>query len=178
SSSTPAPTTGDTSAAVSGPTDTHCNGKDSVKVDPNVCHMVIQKDAGGDGGGGGMDMSDYGPTNFGSEADDDDCKYHVKWTASKVAQKTDVTFFVVVTNKSDNSAMTGSPIRAEVFLNDTHPAPNSPQTSKDNGGGNYTVGPIQFDASGQWTVRFHFHEECNDSETSPHGHAAFLVQVP
>ncbi|HEY8076373.1 MAG TPA: lipoprotein, partial [Labilithrix sp.] len=67
SSSTPAPTTGDTSAAVSGPADTHCNGKDSVKVDPNVCHMVVQDDAGGgddagdDGGGGGMDMSDYGP---------------------------------------------------------------------------------------------------------------------
>jgi len=38
---------------------------------------------------------------------------------------------------------------------------------------------ITFDAAGDWTVRYHFYEDCNDApEDSPHGHAAFLVHVP
>ena len=33
--------------------------------------------------------------------------------------------------------------------------------------------------AGDWTVRFHFYENCNDApEDSPHGHAAFFVHVP
>jgi hypothetical protein len=65
-----------------------------------------------------------------------------------------------------------------VFLNDTHPAPNTDQKSTEGPDGTYRVGPIRFDGKGQWTVRFHFHEDCDDSETSPHGHAAFFVSVP
>ncbi len=173
SSSAPTATTGDTAAAVKGAPDTHCSGKAAVAVDPGVCHTTPP-----DAGGGGTDMNTYGPTSFGSDADDDDCKYHVAWTASKVAEKSDVTFFVVATDKKDGSALAGAPIRAEVFLNDTHPAPNTKQAATESSPGHYAVGPIQFDAPGQWTVRFHFHDECNDSETSPHGHAAFFVQVP
>ena len=44
--------------------------------------------------------------------------------------------------------------------------------------GTYTYGPIRFDASGKWTVRFHLYEDCVDGDTSPHGHAAFFVTVP
>ena len=44
--------------------------------------------------------------------------------------------------------------------------------------GNYTIGPVKFDAAGNWNVRFHFHDECTDSEESPHGHVAFFVKVP
>jgi hypothetical protein len=41
------------------------------------------------------------------------------------------------------------------------------------------VGPIVFDQPGKWVVRFHFFENCDDLvEDSPHGHAAFYVQVP
>ena len=38
---------------------------------------------------------------------------------------------------------------------------------------------ITFDMPGDWTVRFHFFENCDDAPAdSPHGHAAFLVYVP
>ena len=173
SSTTPAGGTGDTAAAVQGATDTHCNGQETRAVDPSVCHETI--DAGADGG---MDTNDYGPTEYNSEGDDDDCKYHVKWTATKVAEGSDVTFYVVATNKKDGTPVAGTVVRAEVFLDDTHPAPNTKQASSESAPGQYGVGPIQFDNPGKWTVRFHFHEECNDSPTSPHGHAAFYVQVP
>src|SRR5437867_328431 len=69
--------------------------------------------------------------------------------------------------------------RAEVYLSDVHPAPNTRQKPVEESPGTYTVGPIRFDAPGQWTVRFHFFEECADVlEESPHGHVAFLAQVP
>ena len=32
---------------------------------------------------GGAPTSDYGETLFNAEGDDDDCKYHVKWTATR-----------------------------------------------------------------------------------------------
>jgi hypothetical protein len=135
-------------------------------------------DGGGDDGG---PNNPYGATHFGSEGDDDDCKYHVAWTATPIRESVDVTFTVVAKNRVDGSPLHGSPIRLEVFLNDTHPAPNTHQTSSEDPStpGTYTVGPIHFDASGQWTVRFHFHEECADLlDNSPHGHTAFYVQVP
>jgi hypothetical protein len=169
SSSTPSGGSGSTAAAVQGPADAHC--KETVKVDPAVCHVV--EDAGEAPAG-----DDYGETMYNAEGDDDDCKYHMKWTSSDVAQNKDVTFNVVATNKSDGTALTGAPIRLEVFLNDTHPAPNTNQSVTESPNGTYAVGPVKFDAAGKWTVRFHFHDECNDSETSAHGHAAFFVQVP
>lgn len=114
----------------------------------------------------------------GSEADDDDCKYHVRFTVSCVTRNQDVTFVVTPTIRGSNAALTGAATSAEVFLNDTHPAPNSGQHTTENNGV-YTVGPVRFDASGLWTVRFHFFEMCADTEeTSKHGHAAFLVNVP
>ena len=40
-------------------------------------------------------------------------------------------------------------------------------------------GNIIFDKAGDWTVRFHIHEECFDFlDDSPHGHAAFRITVP
>jgi hypothetical protein len=160
---------------VSGPKDSHCTS--SVTVQQAMC----SPDAGADDGG--MAMEDgggdsYPPTMYNDEGDDDDCKYHVKWSAGGVAQQSPVTFDVTLTAKAGGAPVTGAPVRAEVFLDDTHPAPNTNQTSSDKGSGRYTVGPILFDKPGKWTVRFHFFEDCADSETSPHGHAAFYVQVP
>jgi hypothetical protein len=37
---------------------------------------------------------------------------------------------------------------------------------------------VRFDASGKWTVRFHFSADCADAVDSPHGHVAFFVNVP
>ena len=170
-------TTDGPAGAVSGALDTHCGTK-VVKVDPAACtasttsglHTQHEEDDGS--------TDDYGATLYNAEGDDDECKFHVKWTSNAIAQNTDETFTLTATNKSDGTPVTGAPIRLEVFLNDTHPAPNTTQTSKETSPGVYAAGPIKFDASGKWTVRFHFNEQCNDGETSPHGHAAFFVQVP
>ena len=61
----------------------------------------------------------------------------------------------------------GAGIARRGFLTDTHPAAPPPEATEA-AGGKYTVGPIKFDAPGNWTVRFHFYEECNDApEDSP-----------
>lgn len=153
---------------VSGPADTHC-GSQSQQVVLSTCNITVP-DAG---------QPDYGPTRYNSEADDDDCKYHVKYTVTPVRQNENVTFTVTANYKFDGTPATGVPIDAEVYLNVTHPAPNSGQATTEKGGGVYDVGPIKFDAAGQWTVRFHFHHDCQDTtEDSPHGHVAFFISVP
>jgi hypothetical protein len=130
----------------------------------------------------GADASEYGPTLYGSEADDDDCKYHVKWTASCIEQNKDVTFKVTVTKKADGTPMTDSakdPIPLDVFLSETHLGDETKLVSKETASGVYSAGPIRFDAPGKWTVRFHFRYKCVDlTPDSPHGHAAFYVNVP
>ena len=168
---------------VTGPTDTHCvvdGGTNIQAVDPATCHVDAgpPQDAGADDGG--VKMSDYGDTLFGSAGEDDDCKYHVSWTSTPVLQGTDVYFTVTTTYRMTRAdptvQMAGT--RAEVFLSETHPAPNTAQTVTETMHGTYRVGPIRFDAAGRWTVRFHFFEDCDDSPESPHGHAAFFVNVP
>ena len=181
----------DTSAAVSGAADTHCAGVPTQPVSQASCTVDASApvaDAGqgddasaGDDGGGGDDSggSDYGPTMVGSEGDDDDCKYHVKWAATKVGENEDVIFQIIATKKTDNSPVTGANTDLEVFLSDTHPAPNSNQTPTEVSPGTYQVGPVRFDAAGKWTVRVHLFEQCEDTlPDSPHGHAAFYVNVP
>jgi hypothetical protein len=174
---------------VSGAADTHCSADGGVTQAVSAASCAADDAGAADAGPDDAGAFTYPPTMFNAEGDDDDCKYHVKWTATPIRQGTDVTFTVTVTTKDGTPGpmrpLPGEgqnglyPIRAEVYLNDTHPAPNSTQTSQETTPGTYTVGPIRFDASGQWTVRFHFHEQCADTkEDSPHGHAAFLVQLP
>jgi hypothetical protein len=181
---------------VAGPADAHCG----AKVQPTsaaACHMPPGAGGGtaGTGGGmagmgagghsmhgmsgmGGMVMS-YGPTLPNAEGDDDDCKYHVKWTSTDVYEDTDVTFTVVGTRKEDGAPLAGADPIAEVYLDDTHPAPSTAAKATEGPPGTYSISPIRFDAPGRWTVRFHFHPECSDmTPDSPHGHAAFYVQVP
>jgi hypothetical protein len=51
--------------------------------------------------------------------------------------------------------------------------------SKEGPPGTYVTSPVTFDAPGEWTIRFHFFEQCADVlPSSPHGHAAFFVNVP
>jgi hypothetical protein len=167
SSDSSTPTTNATASAVTGAADSHC--KDVVVVNPAVCHA---QPAAGDGGAG---KGDFGATMFDNEGDDDDCKYHVKWSAAPGSGG--VNFTVTVTTKKDNAPVSGAPVDIEAFLDETHPPPNTNPSTKETSPGTYTVGPIGFDQSGKWTVRFHIHDDCNDSEQSPHGHAAFFVQV-
>jgi hypothetical protein len=60
-----------------------------------------------------------------------------------------------------------------------HVNPDHDTTFKPKGAGVYEVGPITFDQSGTWVVRFHIFEDCSDAPAdSPHGHAAFYLDVP
>jgi len=124
-----------------------------------------------------MTMSPYGDTMYNAGGDDDDCKYHVTWTATPVCQGPDVTFSLELVAIADGSPASGANPRLEAFLNETHPALDTDEQSRETSAGNYSVGAVQFDASGRWTVRFHFFETCSDGPDSPHGHAAFYVDV-
>jgi hypothetical protein len=177
-------------SATSGPADTHCAAADGGAARAQATSAAsCHPDAGGDDGGANDEGCPYGDTMFGQEADDDDCKYHVAWTASPICEGAGgVAFKVVATNKTDNTPLTGAGTSAEVFTSSpadagcdnvsTHPGPNSGVTLTEGPPGTYT-GRVAFDAPGAWTVRFHFHAECEDLlPDSPHGHAAFHVTVP
>ena len=163
---------GPTGGPVSGAADVHCRESDGgVRVQ----HIASSCQATGADAG----TLNYGETMYNAEADDDDCKYHVKFTTTAVRQRTNVNFTVTATVKETGAAATSANLLAEVYLNETHPAPNTNQKTTEQSGGTYVVGPVQFDAPGQWTVRFHLHDNCSDEPAdSPHGHAAFLIGVP
>jgi hypothetical protein len=191
-----------------GPADTHCVGVPSQTVNAASCSVVdagpTPDDAGSEDAGPAPDAgpmsddagleglcgangSDYGATMFGASGSDDDCKYNVSYTYAPVCEN-DGTYFVVTANYKtrDNAPLTGACTFAELCLNNTHAAPaldsRPPQGKQqvvEGPPGTYTVGPVQFDAPGIWTVRFHFNELCCDiADDSPHGHAAFYIDVP
>ncbi len=156
-----------TGGPVDGPADTHCG--DTVQpTDPAVCMAT-----------GTPPEEHEHPPLYGSEGDDADCKYHVKWSAADIGQDTDVTFTLTVTSKVDGKPVTGAKPYAHAFLDDTHPAPNANAQTTEDPQGTYTIGPMRFDASGKWTVQFHFFSECTEvDEATPHSHVAFYVSVP
>ena len=154
----------------------HCTTSSGPTVQPT--HATSCNASGGTGPGAGP--VDYGDTMYGNDGDDDDCKYHVHWTSTPVYENTHVTFTVTATKLADNDApLTGANTSIEAFLTEIHPAPPLKQTPTEAPPGTYAVSPVQFDAAGRWTVRFHFYETCDDAlPDSPHGHAAFYVDVP
>ena len=153
---------------------------------------------GGDGGDAGVagpddgtcGDDDYQPTMYGASGSDDDCKYDVSWTSTPICENGNVYFTVTVKKRAfadggsavggDEPPMTGGTVGPDITLGCTHSMPNSPWTFLEEpaGSGIYKLGPVQFDRKGKWDVRFHFNECCNDGTTSPHGHAAFWVNVP
>jgi hypothetical protein len=152
---------------VDGPADTHC-GKTVQATDPAVCMKM-----------GTAPAEESNPVLYGTEGDDDDCKYHVTWSATDITENSDVTFTVVLTSKVDGKPVTGADPYAEVFLGTGHGAPDSGSKTTEKPAGTYQIGPIRFDEAGNWTVRFHFFHMCTDvDEATPHGHAAFYVNVP
>jgi hypothetical protein len=165
------------SSAVGGPVDGGLNGRCDL---PDGGQLVQETSlAACTPVDGGMAAAEYGETNYGTHASDDDCKYDVSFTVTPVSQGENATFVVRLASRTDGLAVSGASTRHEVYLNDTHPAPNSGATVTESPAGTYTIGPVRFDASGRWTARFHFFETCaDDSEQSPHGHAAFYLDVP
>jgi len=116
----------------------------------------------------------------GSANSDDDCKYHVSFTNDCVQKGgTGTTFKVTLTSLTKNmAAVPGANAYIEAFLGN-RPADGTTGPAVENPPGVYTIGPVIFPVSGDWTVRFHFFGDCSDvPEDSPHGHAAFLITVP
>ena len=96
------------SGVVIGPLDSHCTASDGgltiqpvgvcQVIDPTTvpanaasCNVSFSMDGGAAAGDsdGGVATSDYGPTMYGSAADDDDCKYFVSWTATPIKENAD-----------------------------------------------------------------------------------------
>jgi hypothetical protein len=197
----PLPTTSSCAPAgepTPGTADMHCAGVTPQVIAGSACDAMDAgptPDAGADAGPAptpgpcdenGIDGA-YGNTMDGTEGDDDDCKYHVSYTASPICTNNGTYFVVKATYLAGTMGpLTGASTFAEVCLSDTHPGPNinenppiGAQQVVEGPPGTYTVGPVQFDAAGVWTVRFHFNEFCCDLvPSSPHGHAAFHVTVP
>jgi hypothetical protein len=144
-------------------TATFCPGPDAV-APPNP-------DAGDDGG-----TEPLPDPHYGTEADDDDCKSHVSYTASCIQQNQDVTFTVTQKWLATSTNSTGADPHVEAFIGN-HPSITT-GTATDNGNGVYTISGIRFDRAGVWTVRLHFFETCEDVDDSYHSHIAFYVRVP
>jgi hypothetical protein len=190
---------------VIGPPDDHCKASDGGLtiqpigvcdvIDPTLvpsnaasCTVTFDQDAGTSGANvdagaaldaGGGYVSPYGPTMYGAAGNDDDCKYYVSWTATPIKENADTYFTVTAIRLADMTPATCAGVRPDVSLSVAvgAPAPRNPSTEI--APGVYKVGPIKFSQAGIWTVRFHLFEECSDDpQDSPHGHAAFFVQVP
>jgi hypothetical protein len=159
----------------------HCKPDDSITVKEASCQLDAPDGGSEEGDGGEPEPA----THNNAEADDDDCKYHIKFSSTPIRLNQDVTFTVTVTNKADGKGIpfpSGSQFSvAGVTDNDTHPFPNvTPQPKSTPGAnGSFTFGAVRFDKAGDWKVTFHIREDCKDNaEDSPHGHATFLIRVP
>lgn len=164
------------SGPVSGDVDRHCRDTDG---NPIVQATRAEACMDSSGAGGAAAEEEEQLTLFNAEGDDDDCKYHVAFSASCVERNRDVTLTLQANNRSDDAAVVGATPTTEIYLSDTHLAPNTKPKTVVVEPGVYEIGPVRFDEPGRWTVRFHLFEECLDArEESPHGHVAFYVDVP
>jgi hypothetical protein len=175
---------------VDGAVDMHCSGPDGG--DGGITIVMQSACSPPDGGTMTSTVCPWGDTNSNTRANDDDCKYQVSFRSSPIYENQDVSFTVSATHLSDGSPVTGAQTQTEIFLGSpnpteacpimTRPAPNPPAPERtrtvESPPGTYMIGPLRFDAPGDWTVRFHFYETCFDAPESPHGHAAFLIHVP
>ena len=189
------PSPGGPESVEAGSPDTHCDGVPPQPI--SLADCLVLPDAAStdmpppDAGPQlpcGEDGPSYGATMFGTEGDDDDCKYHVSYSVGGICENEGVYFVVHVTQLANGLPLTNSDPLLELCLNDLHmspasdaPPPAGKQVAREDPAnpGTYTVGPVEVDVAGKWTVRFHFYETCYDTlDDSPHGHAAFFMDVP
>jgi hypothetical protein len=157
--------------------DQHCivNGAMTMQT-VGVCLAV---GAGTDGGA--PPAVDYGPPMYNNVGYDDDCKYKVSWTSTPIRKNEPVTFTVTVIGLDPAGPISGEGVdEIEAFTTvGVHVNPDHDTTFKSKGAGVYEVAPVTFNESGTWVVRFHIFEDCSDAPAdSPHGHAAFYIDVP
>lgn len=145
---------------------------------------------------GGTDTGpEYGPTNYNTGANDDDCKYQVAWWSTPIQFNQQVWFFVQNNYTADGTplttnTLTGAPVAPNVIaeIEDDSgsglPPPNAGSAvTTEIQPGLFQIGPFLMNSPshlhGTWQVRFHFNENCiNSWDSSPHGHAAFYFTVP
>ena len=169
---------------VPGDDDAHCTDDDGNPIIQETLAAACMDSSAGDveeGAGGAAPQAEEEEqlTLFNAEGDDDDCKYHVAFSATCVERNRDVTLTFHANNRSDDAPVVGAEPSTEIYLSDTHLAPNTKPKTVVVEPGVYEIGPVRFDKPGRWTVRFHVFEECLDArEDSPHGHIAFYVDVP
>ena len=194
--------TGPAGGPVSGAVDSHC-GSTVVTVDPSTCSGDTGEggaadvgdgaSAGGASAGGATDCNqthdaEYGDTLYGSEGDDDDCKYHAAWTSTPIRLNEDVTLTLTTSDLATQMPLVAladgkTPLtRLDVYEpcnpDRRGPSQNYTPTITQTSPGIFSAGPVKFDQSGRWVVRFHLYEQCVDGDVSPHGHIAFFVDVP
>jgi hypothetical protein len=169
------------SGPVSGAADTHCQGPQGPIVQEIGMCLTGAAAAASEADAEAEEEESFG-VFYGTEADDDDCKYHMQFASSCAALNQPVTFSLKLTTKSDGDPATGAaPRNLEVYMADDpeHVSPSNDIESKESPGGNYEIGPVVFDRAGRWVVRFHVFDTCSDvPEDAPHGHAAFYFDVP
>lgn len=145
---------------------------------PGGCTPVCNEPDGGPAGC----APQYAPTMYNSAGNDDDCKYQTSWFSTPIVENANTTFVFTALHTIDGTPATGANVFAQVYLpseNHVSPSLNPPVQETPVGSGVYTIGPVVFDRPGMWTVRFHLNEECLDIlPDSPHGHAAYYVNVP
>jgi hypothetical protein len=170
---------------VAGPEDDHCVDTHGTPVTQTIGMCAADGssvDGGSSANGTPGTSGETFDVRYGNAAYDDDCKYSVSFRNSCIALNAPITFTVTLERKSDGSPASGAiPDSPEIFLaNDaSHISPSNNIKAPEGPAGVYAIGPIVFDKSGRWIVRFHFFESCSDLPgDSPHGHVAFYVDVP
>jgi hypothetical protein len=168
--------------AVAGAADDHCIAEDGSEIAQEIGMCTTGGEAAEEGEEHEHEEEEEHAILTGREADDDDCKYHVRFENTCVALNQPVTFTLTLTRKFDGQPGSGTtPAYPEIYLEDdpTHISPSNDIRASEGPAGTYEIGPIVFDQSGRWVIRFHYFEDCSDlPEDSPHGHAAFYIDVP
>jgi hypothetical protein len=152
----------------------HCvaDGGAVIKTPADEC-LTTPGDAAAAGDGG---EEDYPGPHSGTTSDDDDCKYDVSYGVACEPGGLS-TFTVSLKSRVTGMGVPGANPSIEASFDDTpHPLPNTPKpVTTDLGMGNYKIAGVPLDKEGGWTVRFHFFEQCLESENTKHGHVAFTV---
>lgn len=168
-----------------GVADTHCTDTsgDPIVQSVGACLTAVPEGTAGAGGVGGSNGADEEAGILTShQGADDDCKYDVSFSNGCVELNRPVTFTVKLTTRATGKAATGArPYSPEIYLaaDPSHISPSFELTAPEKPAGTYAIGPVVFDRSGRWVVRFHFYETCSDVPAdSPHAHVAFYIDVP
>ena len=161
---------GPVGGAVTGAVDDHCAAVTPIVVNPASCSATPP--AGGA-------PAEENVVHFNTEGDDDDCKYHVSFTASPIRLNQDVTFKVTVTDLAGaKGPVTGAEPHLEGTLDNSVAIANTDPKTTESPPGTYTITPVKFPKAGRWVITYHLFEDCMDLVDSPHGHASFYIDVP